>query len=50
MPEKAESKRRRGCPETRLAKIDATPEKVAKAMFATAKPPDPSKRIANRRG
>ena len=46
MPEKPESKRRRGRPETRWVKIDATPEQVAKAMFAAAKPPDPSKRIA----
>ena len=48
MPEKPEQKRRRGRPETRRVKIDATPEQVAKAMFAAAKPPDPSKRIANR--
>lgn len=48
MPEKPEQKRRRGRPETRWVKIDATPEEVAKAMFAAAKPPDPSKRIANR--
>ena len=46
MPEKPERKRRRGRPETRWVKIDATPEQVAKAMFAAAKPPDPSKRIA----
>ena len=45
MPEKPESKRRRGRPETRWVKIDATPEEVAKAMFA-AKPPDPSLRKA----
>ena len=38
-------KPKRGRPETRVLKIDATPEQVAKAMFATAKPPDPSKRI-----
>lgn len=38
-------KRKRGRPETRVLKIDATPEEVEKAMFATAKRPDPSKRI-----
>ena len=48
MPTKPEPKRRRGRPETRWVKIDATPEEVAKTMFAAAKPPDPSKRIANR--
>ena len=32
-------------PETRILKLDATPEYVAKAMFAAAKPPDSSKRI-----
>ena len=39
-----EPKRRRGRPETRVLKIDATPEEVAKAMFAATKPPDPSLR------
>lgn len=48
MPEKSEPKRRRGHPGTRWVKIDAAPEEVAKAMFAAAKPPDPSKRITNR--
>ena len=46
MPEKPEPKRRRGRPETRWVKIDATPEQVAKAMFAAAKPSDPSLRKA----
>ena len=49
MPEKPEPKHRRDRPETRWVKRDATPEEVAKAMFAAAKPPDPSKRITNRR-
>ena len=44
MPDKPESKKR-GRPETRVLKIDATPEELAKVMFAAAKPPDPSKRI-----
>ena len=48
MPDSPKQKRRRGRPETRWVKINATPEQVAKAMFAAAKPPDPSKRIANR--
>ena len=30
--------------ETRTIKLDATPEQVAKAMFAAAKPPDPALR------
>lgn len=44
MKNKPKSKRK-GRPETRVLKIDASPEYVAKAMFAAAKPPDPSKRI-----
>ena len=35
----------RGRPETRVIKLDATPEQVARAMFAAVKPPDPSKRV-----
>ena len=49
MAEKPEPKRRRGRPKTRWVKINATPQEMAKAMFAAAKPPDPAKRIANRR-
>ena len=30
--------------ESRTIKIDATPEQVTRAMFAAAKPPDPSLR------
>lgn len=33
-----------GRPATRVLKIDATPEEVARRIFANAKPPDPSKR------
>ena len=36
--------KRRGRPVTREIKVDATPEQVARAMFAAAKPPNPSKR------
>ena len=35
----------RGRPVIREIKLDATPEQVARAMFAPVKPPDPSKRI-----
>ena len=49
MPEKNDQKRRRGRPETRWVKIDATPEQVTKAMFAAAKPPDPSLRKSSQR-
>ena len=34
-----------GPPVTREIKLDATPERVARAMFAAVKPPDPAKRI-----
>ena len=37
--------RRRGRPMTRTIKLDATPEEVARAMFAAVKPPDPSRRV-----
>ena len=43
-PEQPKKKRGRGRPETRVVNIDASPEEIAKAMFAAAKPPDPSKR------
>lgn len=45
MENKEQPKRKRGRPETRILKIDATPEYLAKAIFAAAKPPDPSKKI-----
>ena len=32
-------KRRRGRPETRILNIKGTPEQVARAIFAAAKPP-----------
>ena len=37
--------KRRGRPVTQRIKLDATPEQVARAMFAAVKPPDPSKRV-----
>ena len=37
--------KRRGRPVTQQIKLDATPEEVARAMFAAVKPPDPSKRV-----
>ena len=37
--------RKRGRPETRIIKLDATPERVARAIFSAAKPPDPSIRV-----
>lgn len=41
----SESKKPRGRPVTRAIKLDATPERVARAMFAAVKPPNPAKRI-----
>ena len=38
----------RGRPITRKVEIHATAEEIAKAMFAAAKPPDPSKRTVKR--
>ena len=43
-PPPDEPKRRPGRPETRVIKLDATPERIARAMFAAVKPPDPSRR------
>ena len=37
-------KPKRGRPITRKIEIHATAEEIARAMFAAAKPPDPSKR------
>ena len=34
----------RGRPTTRQIKLDASPERVAEAMFAAAKKPDPMRR------
>ena len=38
-------KKKMGRPVTREIKLDATPERVARAMFAAVKPPNPAKRI-----
>ena len=38
------SKNPRGRPVTREIKLDATPEQVARAIFANVKPPDARKR------
>ena len=35
---------KRGRPFKRVPKLDATPEELARAMFAAVPPPDPSKR------
>ena len=37
-------KPKRGRPETRIIKINATPEQAARAIFSAVKPPDPGKR------
>lgn len=39
------SQRKRGRPETRIIKLDATPEQVARAIFSAVNPPDPTHRI-----
>ncbi len=43
------AKRGPGRPITRKIEIHATAEEIARAMFAAAKPPDPSKRIKTKR-
>jgi len=47
MPDKLE-KRKRGRPETRVLKINCTPEEAFKRIFAAAKPPDPSLRKSSK--
>ena len=42
--DKDEPKRPRGRPPKPIPKLDATPEEVARALFAAATPPDPSLR------
>ena len=44
MENEQKSPRKRGRPVSQIIKLDATPEEVAKAIFAGAKPPDPSLR------
>lgn len=36
--------KKRGRPETRIIKLDATPEEAARALFSAVKPPDPTLR------
>ena len=43
------TKRGRGRTETRTIKLDATPERAARALFSAVKAPDPSARIPKRR-
>ena len=38
-------KKPKGRPETRVIKLDATPEQAARAIFSAVKKPDPSLRI-----
>ena len=42
--EESTQPRKRGRPPTRIIKLDATPEEVARAIFAGAKKTDPAKR------
>ena len=46
--DKSKPKNKGGRPITRIVKIDATPEEIAKKLFDNAKPPDPSIRVRNR--
>ena len=41
----SEPKKKPGRPEKRVLKLDMTPQQAAQAIFAAAKPPDPSLRI-----
>lgn len=49
MPSTGVSKKKRGRPIKRRIEIHATAEQIAKAIFAAAKPPDPSLRVTKRR-
>ena len=42
---KKQPKGKRGRPESRIIKLDATPEQAARAIFAAVKPPDPALRV-----
>lgn len=39
------SDKKRGRPEKRVIKLDATPEKVARAIFSAVQQPDPKRRV-----
>ncbi len=43
--QKPDLPRKRGRPETRVIKIDATPDKAARVMFSGVKKPDPPLRV-----
>ena len=45
---KRQTKNKAGRPVTRVIKLDASPEEVAKRIFENAKPVDPSLRVDNR--
>ena len=45
MTEKPVHKRPKGRPETRIIKLDVTPEQAARAIFSAVKKPDPSLRM-----
>ena len=42
-------KRKRGQPSKPIPKLDATPEEIARRIFANAKPPDPSLRVRKKK-
>ncbi len=44
MSSKSKQKRRRGRPETRVLKLNISPEEAFRRIFAAAKPPDPALR------
>ena len=42
-------KKPRGRPETRVVKLDATPEEAARAVFSAVKQPDPTLRQSHQK-
>lgn len=44
MKPKKKQDKKRGRPESRIIKLDATPEQAARAIFSAVKPPDPTLR------
>ena len=42
--QKVPKPKKRGRPESRVIKLDATPEQAARAIFSAVKPPDPTLR------
>lgn len=47
MSKEPEPKRKPGRPPKRISMIEASPERVARAMFSAVRPPDPSLRNFN---